>query len=113
MVIGDTTLSNSFGCDHGIAAQTIMLAATEAGLGGCMVASIDRDGLRGALGIPPHLEILLVLALGTPREIVMLEPLKDGDVKYWRDEAGRHHVPKRALTEVLLRSASLPGAGTP
>jgi nitroreductase len=103
VVLGDTEITKSFGCDHGIAAQTILLGATEKGLGGCMIASVDKDGLRQELKIPDRFEILLVLALGKPREKVVIETLKpDGDVKYWRDSGGVHHVPKRRLDDVIL-----------
>ena len=103
VVLGDTEITRSFGCDHGIAAQTMLLGAVERGLGGCMIASIDKDGLRQALKIPDRLEILLVLALGKPREKVVIETLKpDGDVKYWRDNRGVHHVPKRRLYDIIL-----------
>lgn len=103
VVLGDARITRSFGCDHGIAAQTILLGAVEKGLGGCMLASVDRDGLRRALGIPPHFEILLVVALGKPKEKVVLEEMKpDGDCTYWRDAAGVHHVPKRRLEDIVL-----------
>ena len=68
-----------------------------------MIASIDRDGLRQALKIPPRFDILLVLALGKPREKVVIETMKpDGDFKYWRDNRGAHHVPKRKLDDIIL-----------
>jgi nitroreductase len=103
VILGDTDIRKNFGCDHGIAAQSIMLGAAELGLGGCMIASIQKDALREALKIPDHLEILLVLALGKPVEEVVLEALKpDGDIKYWRDENQVHHVPKRDLGEIIL-----------
>jgi nitroreductase len=103
VMLGDTKIATSFGCDHGIAAQSIMLGAVEAGLGGCMIGSVRRENLREALEIPDHLDILLVLALGMPREEVALEPgAGEGAVKYWRDAAGVHHVPKRSLEEVIL-----------
>ena len=103
IVLGDTEISRNFGVDHGIAAQSIMLGATERGLGGCILASIRRDALRDILKIPDRYEILLVLALGKPAEEVVIEPVDaDGDIKYWRDEAGVHHVPKRARDELIL-----------
>ncbi|MFP3899130.1 MAG: nitroreductase family protein [Dehalococcoidia bacterium] len=103
VICGDTEISKSFGCDYGIAAQSILLGATERGLGGCMLASIDKEGLRGALEIPPRYEILLVLALGRPRETVALETVGPyGDIKYWRDGEGRHHVPKRRLDDIII-----------
>ncbi|MFH1381395.1 MAG: nitroreductase family protein [Chloroflexota bacterium] len=103
LVLGDTEIAQSFGCDHGIAAQSIMLGAVEKGLGGCMIASIKKDVLRSALNIPPKYEILLVLALGKPVEKVMIDPLgKDGDIKYYRDAEGVHHVPKRSLDDMIV-----------
>ena len=103
VILGDTEISRSFGCDHGIAAQSILLGATEMGLGGCIIASVAKRGLSEALGIPPRYEILLVLALGKPREKVIIEPVgPDGNIKYWRDAQGTHHVPKRALDDIII-----------
>ncbi|MBI2441119.1 MAG: nitroreductase family protein [Lentisphaerae bacterium] len=103
VILGDTVIRRDFGCDHGIAAQSIMLGAATMGLGGCMIGSIQRERLRKALAIPEKYEILLVLALGRPKEKVVLETVKDGDIKYWRDARGRHHVPKRSLRELVLK----------
>lgn len=103
IVLGDTAIQESFGVDHGIAAQSILLGATEKGLGGCILASIQRDALREALGIDRRYKILLVLALGRPKETVVLDPVGvDGDIKYWRDADEVHHVPKRALDEIIV-----------
>jgi nitroreductase len=104
VILGDTQISRNFHCDHGIVAQGILMAAVEQGLGGCILASIDRDGLARALHLPEHLEILLVLALGTPNETVVLEDGKSPDpIPYWRDSQGIHHVPKRPLEQLLVR----------
>jgi nitroreductase len=103
VILGDKAIRESFGCDHGIAAQSILLGATEEGLGGCMIGSVQRAKLRQALAIPSGYEILLVLALGKPSETVVLDPVgPDGDVKYWRDQDGTHHVPKRSLDEIIV-----------
>jgi nitroreductase len=103
IILGDTKIRKEFGCDHGIAAQSIMLGATENHLNGCIIASVKRDALRTLLNIPDHLEILLALALGAPAEKVVLEPVgEDGDIKYWRDDNQIHHVPKRALDDIIL-----------
>ena len=105
IILGDTEIRDSFGCDHGIAAQNILLGAAEKGLGGCIIGSIDREGLRNVLDIPQRYEILLVLALGKPKESVVLESVgSDGSIKYWRDKKGVHHVPKRSLDELILDS---------
>jgi len=102
VILGDTELRREFGRDLGIAAQTIMLGATECGLGGCMIGSIDREQLRAVLGVAERYRILLVLALGKPVETVVLEPVgPEGDIHYYRDEDGVHHVPKRSLEEIV------------
>ena len=107
VILGDTEITRNFGCDHGIAAQSIMLGAAEKGLGGCMIGSIDRQKLREALHIPDRYEILLVLALGYPKERVMLEEVpQDGDIRYYRDPEGVHHVPKRRLDDIMLARQS-------
>lgn len=103
IILGDTEISRFVDYDTGIAAQSILLGATEKGLGGCMIASIDREGLRKALNIPSQYEILLVLALGKPKETVMIETVgPSGDTKYWRDSKGVHHVPKRPLNDIII-----------
>ena len=60
IILGDTEIAKDFGCNHGIAAQSILLGATEMGFGGCMIASIQRNKLAELLKIPPRYEILLV-----------------------------------------------------
>jgi nitroreductase len=103
IVLGDTTIADDFGVDHGIVSQTIMLAAAEKGLGGCMLGAVQREKLTAALSIEPRYRILLVLALGTPGEKVVLEDLAAGsNHRYWRDAAGVHHVPKRLLQDVVV-----------
>jgi nitroreductase len=103
IVLGDREISESFGCDHGIASQNILLGATQMGLGGCIVASVDRKRLRQELQIPDRYEILHVIALGKPKEHVVIETVgPEGDIKYWRDASQVHHVPKRTLEEIIL-----------
>jgi nitroreductase len=103
IILGDKSITEVFGVDHGIAAQSIMLGATEAGLGGCIIASIKRDELVEELSIPDNFEVLLVLALGKPVENVIVEDIKEDNVKYWRDNNKNHHVPKRSLSELIIK----------
>ncbi len=103
VVLANTPLTTNVAFDAGIAAQSMLLAAVEQGLGGCMIGSIDHKGLRAALRIPREYEIVLAVALGKPAETVVLEDAKSADeIVYWRDAAGVHHVPKRPLTELLV-----------
>jgi len=98
----DTRLSPEAECDLGIATQNILLGASEKGLGGCRIATISPK-LRDLLKLDDHLKILLVVALGRPVETVSLDDSgSDGDIKYWRDEDGVHHVPKRPMQELIV-----------
>lgn len=103
IIIGDKDIRTNFGCDHGIASQSILLGACEKGLGGCILGGFDKVGLKNTLNIADRYELLLVIALGKPKEVVVLEELKDdGNIKYWRDENNVHHVPKRNLKDLIL-----------
>jgi nitroreductase len=103
VILGDKSLSDNFGVDHGIAAHSILLGATNEGLGGCMIASIKREELCDELRIPDKFEVLLILAIGKPVEKIIIDEIKNDDVKYWRDEKGVHHVPKRNLKDLILK----------
>ena len=103
IMLEDTEIAKSFFCDHGIAAQSILLGAREKGLGGLMHAGVKREELSKALGIPERYEILLVVSLGKPKETVVIETIEPGgDFKYWRDSDNVHHVPKRRLDDIII-----------
>ena len=103
IVLGDTSISKNFQCDAGIACQTILLGAVAQGLGGCILGAIDRESLRRSFSIPEQYEILYVIAIGKPLETVFVEDIKkDGGIRYWRDQNGGHHVPKRSIQELIL-----------
>ncbi len=88
--------------DVGIAAQTILLAATELGFGGCMLGSFDPERLCADFGIDERYKPQLAIALGKPAERALLTDEHDGSLRYYRDAAGNHCVPKRRLDEVLI-----------
>ncbi len=89
--------------DAGIQAQTIMLGARDLGFAACMLGSINRKQLAPIVALPESHDILYVIALGAPGEKVVQEQVaQDGNIKYWRDADGCHHVPKRPLDQVIL-----------
>jgi len=103
VILGDKEISASFGLDPGIAAQTILLGAVEKGLGGCMLGAVEREQLRQLLKIPEKYEIPLVIALGKPKEKIIMETMKPTDsFDYWRDKDEGHHVPKRKLNDIIV-----------
>ena len=103
VIVGDKRISHNFFWDHGIASQSILLGACEKGLGGCMFAAVDKASLKETLHLGEEHDILVVIALGKPKEIVVLEEVSDPkDIKYWRDDKGVHHVPKRKLEDIII-----------
>lgn len=100
--------SGKFQRDVGIAAQTILLAAAERGLGGCMIGSFPSGDLKNRLRLPDWAVPMLLVAIGEPAETVILTQVgEDGGTGYYRDEEDRHYVPKRRLEEVTLDKFSL------
>lgn len=103
IILNDLSISKNSFLDPGIAAQSILLGAVEKGLGGCMLGNIDKKELKAVLNLEDSYEIALVIALGKPKEEVVIETIElDGDVKYWRDKEKIHYVPKRALDDIIL-----------
>lgn len=103
VVVKDITLRNRLQQDEGISVQSILLGAVEIGLGGCIIANINREKLAEELDLDEKYEIALVVALGYPKEEVVIETINEsGDIKYWRDENEIHHVPKISLDELIL-----------
>lgn len=105
VILGDLSITKNFRCDHGIAAQSILLGAREKGLAGCMIAAINQKRLREILTIDETRDILLVIALGKPLETAVIENLEPGgDIRYFRNGDGVHHVPKRSLDEIIVNA---------
>jgi len=106
IILSDSEKANDYvGYDCGIASQSILLGAREKGLAGCMIASIKRQKLRSLLNIDDRFKILLVIAIGEPKEEVVIESVNsDNNIRYWRDSGGVHHVPKRNLKDIIIDS---------
>ena len=104
VIVNDLSLSNNPLMDIGIAAQSILLGSVEKDLGGCMLCNINKKVLASVLNLDDNYEIMLVIALGKPKEQVVIDEIGlSSDVKYWRDEKEVHHVPKRGLDEIILK----------
>ena len=103
VMCNDNSLAEATQWDQGISAQTIMLGAVDAGYGGCIIGSFRKKELSELLRLPENLNPVLVLALGVPKEVVILTDVHEGDIKYYRDQGGTHFVPKRSLDEILMK----------
>ncbi|MBR5044310.1 MAG: nitroreductase family protein, partial [Clostridia bacterium] len=74
--------------DVGIAAETILLAAAEAGFGGCLIGAFREDEVAPFLRLPKKLKPIVLIALGVPDEVVIICDLPaSGSTKYYRDKA--------------------------
>jgi nitroreductase len=105
IILSDTGIAKTVKYDHGIAAQTILLSAVSKDLGGCIIATVNREALAEALKIPEQYTIEMVIALGYPKENVIIKEIDNGgDIKYYRDSDGNHYVPKRKLNDIIISS---------
>jgi nitroreductase len=103
VILNDLSISKKPSLDTGISAQSILLGAVEKGLGGCMIGNINKVELTSVLNLDENFAIDLVIALGKPKETVVIdEMILSAGIKYWRDEKEVHHVPKRSLDEMIL-----------
>ena len=106
VICQDTNISPNtqrFMKDVGIVAQTILLQATEEGLGGCMIGNFQPEEVSKTLNFSENLVPLLIVALGKPDEdIIIVDVEEDGNTNYYRDEEDVHYVPKRSLKDILI-----------
>ncbi|MHA2006821.1 MAG: nitroreductase family protein [Promethearchaeota archaeon] len=88
--------------DVGAAVQNILLGATALGIGTCWMGAVNLKKVKELFEIPDNYVIKQVISLGYPDENSIIEPFKDS-YKYWKDENGTMHVPKRALDDIILK----------
>ncbi len=104
IILEDQNISSSTLWDLGIVAQIILLGAVEQGMGGCIIASVNKSKIEKKFNLPPHLNVALVIALGYPVGRVVIEPMPDsGSVVYCRNENKTHNVPKRSIDELIWK----------
>lgn len=84
--------------DLGFAAQSMLLKATEMGLGGIFILNFRKEALRESLALP--MEPIAVIAIGKPAESIFLLPAGE-DLNYYRKD-GVHFVPKLQVQQILV-----------
>lgn len=102
IMLNDESIGKNYFSDDGIAVQNLLLGAVEKGFGGCILRAFKNQELRDILQVTEGLEIIQVVALGKPKEKVVVEDMEDNEFKYWRDVDQIHHVPKRMLDEIII-----------
>jgi len=89
-----------FPYDVGAAVENILIFAWSLGIGSCWMKSIDKDKIAKILKVPSHIMVDSVISLGFKAESPIIEKFKDSP-RYWKDEKGILHVPKRELKDIL------------
>jgi nitroreductase len=103
LVAQDKELANAEAVrDVGATVQTILLGACAYGLGATWLRSFNRPKAAQILGLPELYEPDSLIALGVPAEAPKVVPVREGDIKYWRDQTNQHFVPKRTFEEVCF-----------
>ncbi len=86
--------------DLGIAAQTMLLKATEMGLGGIFILNFRKEAVCEALSLPS--EPIAIIAIGKPAEKIFLIPTDAfSDLNYYRKD-GIHYVPKLRAEDLII-----------
>lgn len=103
IVVQDKEINDQADIDAGIVSQTILLGATEMGLGGCIIRTVNRYEIHKLFHLGDSMEVVLAIAIGYPNQSVILgEVGEDDDTVYYENEQGDHVVPKRSLEEVII-----------
>lgn len=102
----DTKYGNNCLCDDGLQLEAMTLGLRTLGIAGCIIKAFDTIKLHEELRVGERYLPRYVLAVGYPAENVELEDMdgsEDADFKYYRTPDGTHHVPKRPLSELILK----------
>jgi nitroreductase len=100
VILLDKNISLNPGHDAGIAAMSMSMVAFDEGLGSCILGAVDRNKLRKILNVPKDFDLVLVVAFGFPAENPVLNKIIGDDIKYWLDNNGVLHVPKRDMKDI-------------
>jgi nitroreductase len=66
---GDVKASTDwYAVDVSLAVENMILAATAEGLGTCCIGSFSEENVKKTLGIPTNLNVVMMLAVGYPRD---------------------------------------------
>lgn len=99
LILSNQEISKEPRYDVGLAAENIILTALERGIASCVIGALDRIKLAEVLKVPENYTIELAIALGYPKQESLEDEVKK-DVRYWLDDKGKLHIPKRKLKDI-------------
>lgn len=86
--------------DVGISAQSMLLKATEMGLGGICIGAFNKEAIVEGLAL--SCDPVLIIAIGKPAEKIELVPIHaDENHNYYRRD-GIHYVPKVVVDDLII-----------
>lgn len=101
----DTRLASNARFDEGLQLEALGLMAVESGFGACIFLSFDPKRIAAILDLPEYLTPISIVAIGKPIEEVEIRDVDaEANIRYYRDEEGRHYVPKRKREELIYRT---------
>ena len=86
--------------DLGIAAQSMLLQATEIGLNGICIAAFDKQRIKEQFNLP--YEPLMILAIGRGKDNIVLTEIKANESHNYYRKDGIHYVPKLSFEELII-----------
>lgn len=102
-ILGDNDIKKEFSVDAGSTAATIILSAMEYNLSSCWLGALNRSEILKILNIDENkFSLLYLIALGYPNQESTAFDTTDGNIKYYKDNSGKIHVPKRSMNEILI-----------
>lgn len=87
--------------DLGIAAQSMLLQATEIGLNGICIAAFDKQRIKEQFNLP--YEPLMILAIGRGKDNIVLTEIKANESHNYYRKDGIHYVPKLSFEELIIK----------
>ncbi len=87
--------------DLGIAAQSMLLQATEIGLNGICIAAFDKQRIKEQFNLP--YEPLMILAIGRGKDNIVLTEIKANESRNYYRKDGIHYVPKLSFEELIIK----------
>ena len=87
--------------DLGIAAQSMLLQATEIGLNGICIAAFDKQRIKEQFNLP--YEPLMILAIGRGKDNIVFTEIKANESHNYYRKDGIHYVPKLSFEELIIK----------
>jgi len=105
ILTNNNIVNSDYKYDSALAAMNIIYTLAEESIASCIIGSLERDEIRKIFNIPDGYTIDLAIALGYPAEESVTEDVaKDESLKYYKDDKGKMHIPKRKLEDIIHKN---------